>query len=75
MVDRNKLEALRTKYATAAGGDIFDPEFRRVADLQFTAGDRRVWPFAEVATLLDAPHRPDAPSLPDFGGLAVALVI
>ena len=74
MVDRSKLDALRTKYANAAGGDIFDPEFRRVAELQFTAGDRRVWPFAEVATFLDAPYRPDAASLPDFGGLDVVLV-
>jgi agmatinase len=74
MVDRTKLDALRTKYAHASGGDIFDPEFRRVAELQFKAGDRRVWPFAQAATLLDAPYRPDAPDLPDFGGLDVALV-
>ena len=74
MVDDAKLRALRDRYAHAAGGDIFDPAFRRVADLQFTAGDRRVWPFAEVATLLDAPSRPDAPGLPDWGGLDVALV-
>lgn len=74
MVDHNKLDALRQRYASAAGGDIFDPVFRRVADMQFTAGDRRVWPFADVATFLDAPYRPDAPALPDFGGLDVALV-
>ena len=35
-----KLEALRTKYADASGGDIFDPEFKRVADTVFT-GERR----------------------------------
>ena len=74
MVDRPKLDALRAKYRNAAGGDIFDPAFRRVADLQFTAGDRRVWPFADAATLLDAPYRPDAASLPGFGGLDVALI-
>ena len=73
MVDRSKLEALRARYAKASGGDIFDPGFRRVAELQFT-GDRRVWPFAEAATLLDAPYRPDAATLPDFGGLDVALI-
>ena len=73
MVDRSKLEALRARYATAAGGDIFDPAFRRVADTQFT-GDRRAWPFADAATLLDAPYRPDAPGLPGFGGLDVALI-
>jgi guanidinopropionase len=74
MVDRTQLDALRTKYANASGGDIFDPAFRRVAELQFKAGDRRVWPFAQAATLLDAPYRPDAPDLPDFAGLDVALV-
>ncbi len=72
MVDDAKLRALRGRYADAAGGDIFDPAFRRVADTQFT-GDRRKWPFAEPATLLDAPYRPDAPTLPGFGGLGVAL--
>jgi guanidinopropionase len=73
-MDADKLAALRARYAEAAGGDIYDPHFRRVADLQFTAGDRRVWPFADVPTLLDAPYRPDAPGAPDFGGLDVALI-
>jgi agmatinase len=31
-------------------------------------------PFAGVSTLLDLPYRPEAPDLPDFGGLDVALV-
>jgi agmatinase len=31
-------------------------------------------PYAGVSTLLDLPHRPDAPALADFGGLDVALV-
>ncbi len=74
MAETTKLDALRARYLNAAGGDIFDPAFRRVAERQFTAGDRRVWPFAEAATFLDAPYRPDAPSLPDFGGLDVALI-
>lgn len=74
MSDRAKLDALRKKYANASGGDIFDPAFARVAALQFKAGDRRVWPFAQAATLLDAPYRPDAPDLPDFAGLDVALI-
>ena len=74
MVDHTKLAALRDRYANASGGDIFDPAFRRVADMQFSGGDRRVWPFAQAATLLDAPYRPDAPTLPEFGGLDVALI-
>ncbi|HSK40444.1 MAG TPA: arginase family protein, partial [Arenibaculum sp.] len=74
MQDRDKLQALRAKYAGAKGGDIFDPHFRRVADTQFKDGDRRVLPYADPATLLDAPFRPDAPDLEDFGGLQVALI-
>ena len=31
-MNRDKLEALRARYANAKGGDIFDPDFRRVAD-------------------------------------------
>ena len=70
----DKLEALRLKYADAKGGDIFDPEFAAVATQAFSSPERRKWPFADPATLLGAPFRPDAPSLPDFGGLDVALV-
>ncbi len=71
---RANLERLRAKYADAKGGDIFDPEFARVAALQFSNGDRRKWPFAGLATLLGAPYRPDAPDLPGFGDLDIALV-
>jgi len=74
MFDQKKLHDLREKYASAAGSDIFDPEFKRVAALQFKDGDKRVLPYANAATLLDAPYRPDAPDLPDFGGLDIALV-
>ena len=74
MVDHAKLAALQARYANASGGDIFDPAFRRVAETQFSGGDRRVWPFAQAATLLDAPYRPDAATLPDFGGIDVALI-
>jgi agmatinase len=73
-LNSDKLAALRRKYADAKGGDIFDPEFAAVAAQVFSSPERRKWPFADVATLLDAPYRPDAPSLPDFGGLDVALV-
>ncbi|HET8875918.1 MAG TPA: agmatinase [Casimicrobiaceae bacterium] len=73
-MNSDKLAALRRKYTDAKGGDIFDPEFAAVAAQVFTNPERRKWPFADVATLLAAPYRPDAPSLPDFGGLDVALV-
>ena len=73
-VDSKKLDALRRKYSDAKGGDIFDPEFAAVAAQVFSGAERRKWPFADPATLLGAPFRPDAPALPDFGGLDVALV-
>ncbi len=74
MVDEAKLARLRERYRDAKGGEMFDPHFSRVAQLQFKNGDRRKWPFADVATLLDADYRPDAPDLPDFGGLELALI-
>ena len=70
----DKLEALRRKYSDAKGGDIFDLEFAKVAGQVFSNPERRKWPFADPATLLGAPFRPDAASLADFGGLDVALV-
>lgn len=74
MTDKAHLEALRAKYGSAAGGDIFDPHFRSVAQAQFTGSDRRKWPFAGIPTLLDAPCMPDAATLEDFGGLDIALI-
>lgn len=73
MTDAGKLARLREKYGDASGGDIYDPAFRAVAEKQFS-GDRRKWPFAGVATFAGAPYRPDAPDLPDFGGLDAALI-
>jgi len=74
MVDEAKLSALRERYLNALGGEMFDPKFKAVAEQQFAAGDRRKWPFADVATLLGARYRPEAPDLPDFGGLDFALI-
>jgi agmatinase len=74
MTDQQHLNALREKYGNAAGGDIFDPHFKAVAEAQFTGGDKRKWPFAGIPTLLDAPPMPDAASRDDFGGLDIALV-
>jgi guanidinopropionase len=72
MTDPKKLDELRRKYANAKGGDMYDPEFKRVAATQFT-GDRRKWPFADVATFLGAPYRPNAQG-ESFSGLDVALI-
>jgi agmatinase len=73
MVDETKLTRLRERYLGASGGQMYDPHFRAVAEQQFS-GERRKWPFADVATLLGAPYRPDAPDLADFGGIDFALV-
>lgn len=72
-MDPDKLQKLRERFGKAVGGDIFDPAFARVAAGQFK-GEQRKWPFADVATFMGAPYRPEASSQPDFGGLDVALV-
>ncbi len=74
MVDEAKLKSLRDLYRDAKGGEMHDPHFRKVAESLFQNGDRRKWPFADVATFLDAPYRPGAPDLPDFGGIDIALI-
>ncbi|KMO22667.1 agmatinase [Methylobacterium platani] len=73
-MDQAKLAALRARYLDATGGDIDDPDFAKAAAQQFSESDRRKWPFSDVATFLDLPYRPDAATLPDFGGLDVALI-
>lgn len=57
-MDKAKLDTLRALYGGGGGSDIRDPEFARVAAKLFT-GDRRVWPFAGVATFLGAPYLAD----------------
>ena len=59
-MDGKKLEFLRQRYLNAKGGDIFDPEFAAVAARVFSDPERRKPPYAEVATFLGAPYRPDA---------------
>jgi len=73
MASDSELQRLRDKYGSAGGGMIHDPAFARVGASQFE-GDRRLWPFMNPATFAGAPYRPDAPGLPDFGGLQAALI-
>ena len=72
-MDRSELERLRGKYAGPQESATHDPRFRRVADQLFKDGTRLL-PYAGVPTLLAAPHRPEAASLSDCGGLQVALI-
>ncbi|HYC26140.1 MAG TPA: agmatinase [Roseiarcus sp.] len=74
MIDKAKLESLRNLYRNAKGGEMRDPRFRKIAEGLFRDGDRRAWPFANAATLLGAPYRPDAPALDNFDGLEIALI-
>ena len=74
MTDQARLAALREKFAGAKGSEVFDPNFRKVVSLLFDGNDRRALPYGGIATLLDAPYRPDAAALPDFGGLDIALI-
>ncbi|MBX5190480.1 MULTISPECIES: agmatinase [unclassified Rhizobium] len=65
------LDDLRKRYSNASGAEMFDPEFRKVAELVFGEGDSRQAPYSGVPTLLKAPYRPDA--APDFAGMDIAL--
>lgn len=72
-MSEEKLARLRRLFGHAQGGDIRDPAFARVAKAQFSGSDKRKWPFADVATFLGAPYRPEAPSQPGLGGLDIAI--
>jgi agmatinase len=73
-MDQTKLAALRARYANGRSDEAEDPDFRKAISLVFKPDGRRAFPYAGVSTLLDAPYRPDAPDLPDYGNLQVALV-
>lgn len=72
--DQARLAALREKYDQGHGGDLHDPEFRKVADKIFSESGTRMAPYAGVPTLLDAPYRQIDPANPDFGDLQVAMI-
>lgn len=55
-MDLDKIKRLREKYADAKGGDIFDPGFRKVADLLFSDSGNRSLPYGGIPTLLDAKY-------------------
>ncbi|CAN7369207.1 agmatinase [Rhizobium leguminosarum] len=65
------LDELRKRFSNASGGEVFDPEFRKVAELVFGEADSRQAPYCGVPTLLKAPCRPDAS--PNFTDIDIAL--
>jgi agmatinase len=73
-MDAERLAALRAKYGESHGGELFNPEFRRVADKMFTKSGTRLAPYAGVPTFLTAPYVPVDPDAPDFGDLQVAIL-
>src|SRR5690349_4144390 len=70
--DKQALEALRGKYGESHGGELFNPQFRRVADKIFTKGGTRLAPYSGIPTFLTAPYMPVDNNEPDFGNLQVA---
>ena len=74
MFDKAKLEALRAKYTGVKETEVAPAEFRKALSLVFGENYRRSMPYVGLSTLLDMPYRPEAPDLPDFGALEVALV-
>jgi agmatinase len=73
-MDANKLEALRTRYASDAVQQTYDPEFKKVVDKVFADTDRRPKPYAGIATFLSAPLALTASQQPELGGLDVAVI-
>lgn len=73
-MDPKELERLRGKYGNVHGGEVFDPEFRKVADRIFDAGGMRAKPYAGVPTLLAAAYRPVVAEAENFADLDVALI-
>jgi guanidinopropionase len=74
MFDKAKLDALRRKYNGAKETEVAPEEFKKPLSLVFGSAYRRAMPYAGISTFLDAPYRPEARDLPNFGGIDVALV-
>ncbi len=72
--DRSELEALQKKYGESHGGELFNPNFRRVADKIFSKGGTRLAPYSGVPTFLTAPYMQVDNEKPDFGDLQIAMV-
>ena len=74
MIDPAKLAAWRERFSNDRPHQTEAPAFRKAAALGFKDDGRRNLPYSGIPTLLSAPWRPEAPDLPDFGGLEVALI-
>ncbi|MBX4908267.1 MULTISPECIES: agmatinase [Rhizobium] len=72
--NETKLSELRTRYGDSHGGELHDPEFRRVAEKIFNKSGTRLAPYSGIPTFLSAPLMQIDNDNPDFGDLQVALL-
>jgi agmatinase len=72
-MDESKLRELREKYGSGHGGNLYDPDFKKVADKIFSKSGTRLAPYAGIPTFLSAPHMPVDAEDPDFRNLQVAI--
>ncbi|MEP3244258.1 MAG: agmatinase [Sneathiella sp.] len=72
--DQKKLEELREQFGEAHGGELHDPDFKKVADKIFSENGTRMAPYAGIPTFLDAPLRQVDPEAPEISDLDVALI-
>ncbi|WP_169544430.1 agmatinase [Sneathiella aquimaris] len=72
--DKQKLEALRAQFGDNHGGELYDPDFRKVADKIFSKSGTRMAPYAGIPTFLDAPIKQVDPEDPDIDDLEVAII-
>jgi agmatinase len=70
VIDPAQLAAWRERFSNDRPHQTEAPQFRRAADLGWRDSGTRKLPYAEVPTLIGAPHRADG----DLSGLDVALI-
>ncbi|MDO3432582.1 agmatinase [Rhizobium sp. CBN3] len=72
--NETKLSELRAKYGESHGGELHDPEFRKVAEKIFNKSGTRLAPYSGIPTFLSAPLMQVDNENPDFGDLQVAIL-
>ncbi|WP_064681899.1 agmatinase [Rhizobium bangladeshense] len=72
--NETKLSELRAKYGESHGGELHDPEFRKVAEKIFNKSGTRLAPYSGIPTFLSAPLMQVNNENPDFGDLQVAIL-
>lgn len=73
-MDPKELQRLRDKYEGTHGGDVFDPTFKKVADVLFKESDKRKFPYEGIPTILDARDRSAEVEKGDFSEVDFGLI-